>query len=209
VPRRIDLDRRRAQLAEAVWATIRQRGIGAVSVRTVAAEAGVAVGSLRHVFPTRSELLQFSAELMAGRATERIIATELTGDPEADALALLRHLLPLEADSRAELDVNLALIAEAPALPELVPIRDRTHAQIHTMCERVIRLLAPTLDPRVVAREAARLFALIDGLALHLLGQAAGRGDEWAVEILGDEIRRIRRMGSEVADSTTTSQRRP
>lgn len=194
MPRRIDLDRRRAELAEAVWATIRQRGIGAVSVRTVAAEAGVAVGSLRHVFPTRSELLRFSADLMARRATGRIIATELTGDPEADALALLRHLLPLEADSRAELDVNLALIAEAPALPELVPIRDRTHAEIQTMCERVIELLAPGLPATSLTREAARLFALIDGLALHLLGQAAESDPGWAVEILRDEIARIREL---------------
>ena len=184
-----------------MWETIRQRGIGAVSVRTVAAEAGVAVGSLRHVFPTRSELLQFSAELMARRATERIIATELTGDPETDALALLSHLLPLEADSRAELDVNLALIAEAPALPELIPIRDRTHAEIQTMCERVVALLAPGLPASITSREAVRLFALIDGLALHLRGQAAETGTDWAIEILRDEIRRIRRLGAAPAGS--------
>lgn len=61
MPRRIDLDERREHLAQAVWTIIRERGIGAVSVRVVAAEAGVAVGSLRHVFPTRTELLQFSA----------------------------------------------------------------------------------------------------------------------------------------------------
>ena len=64
MPRKIDRDRRKAQLAEAVWRIVVERGIGAVSVRAVAEEAGVAVGSLRHVFPTRAELLEFSAELM-------------------------------------------------------------------------------------------------------------------------------------------------
>lgn len=51
VPRTIDRDARKEQLAEAVWRVVRERGIGAVSVRTVAEEAGVVVGSLRHVFP--------------------------------------------------------------------------------------------------------------------------------------------------------------
>ena len=39
MPRTIDHDARRAELAEAVWRVILHRGIGAVSVRTVAAEA--------------------------------------------------------------------------------------------------------------------------------------------------------------------------
>ena len=57
--RSIDLTARKAQLAEAVWQVILDRGISAVSVRTVAEQAGLVVGSLRHVFPTRAELLAY------------------------------------------------------------------------------------------------------------------------------------------------------
>lgn len=191
MPRRIDLDKRREQLAQAVWTTIRERGIGAVSVRTVAAEAGVAVGSLRHVFPTRAELLQFSAELMVRRATERIRATHLCGDAPSDALTLLAHVLPLEPDSRAELEVNIALIAEAPALPELVGIRDHTYQQLGLLCESVVTMLRPGLDALTVSTEARRLYALIDGLALHLLMEPPDRGTDWALDILRHEIERI------------------
>ncbi|MBM4515014.1 TetR family transcriptional regulator [Rhodococcus hoagii] len=61
-------------MAEAVWRIIAERGISAVSVRTVAAEAGMAVGSLRNLFSTQAELLEFSAELMVERAAARVTA---------------------------------------------------------------------------------------------------------------------------------------
>lgn len=207
MPRRIDIDRRKAQLAEAVWGIIRERGIGAVSVRSVADAAGVAVGSLRHVFPTRTELLSFSAELMVHRATERILAAPRSGDPAEDAVSLLSHLLPLEPDSRAELEVNIALIAEAPAIPELVPIRDQAAHAIFGLCSRLVAALAPDVDEARRVWEARRLHALLDGLALHILAEpdtaeggsrdrdsdldpGRGRGS-WGVQVLREEIARI------------------
>ena len=211
MPRRIDLDQRKAQLAEAVWGIIRERGIGAVSVRSVADAAGVAVGSLRHVFPTRTELLSFSAELMVHRATERILAAPRSGDPARDAVLLLSHLLPLEPDSRAELEINIALIAEAPATPELIPIRDQAARAIYGLCHRLVAALAPGLNEVRVDLEARRLHALVDGLALHILAEprdgaaadrdwesephvAPGRGS-WGVQVLREEIDRIAEIG--------------
>ncbi|OCG73349.1 TetR/AcrR family transcriptional regulator [Microbacterium sediminis] len=191
MPRRIDLDQRREQLAEAVWSTIRSSGIGAVSVRTVAAAAGVAVGSLRHVFPTRAELLRFSAELMVRRATERVTATVPTGDARADALALLVHLLPTQPDSRAELEVQLALIAEAPAVPELTQIRDHSMRQVRALARHIVDALAPGLTTARAEAEERRLAALTDGLALQLLAQPIDAPHAWAVGVLRDEIDRI------------------
>lgn len=191
MPRRIDLDERREQLAEAVWATIREHGIGAVSVRTVAAEAGVAVGSLRHVFPTRSELLQFSAELMVTRATQRIAAAHLTGSRADVALALITHVLPLEPESRAELEVNIALIAEAPALPDLRPIRDKAYQALLTLHTHVVAMLAPALEADRAADEAKRLCALVDGIALQMLLDRPENDAEWALRIVREEIARI------------------
>lgn len=202
MPRTIDHDARRAELAEAVWRIILDRGIGAVSVRTVAAEAGVVVGSLRHLFPTRAGLISFSAELMIARAAERIRAVVQTGDAPTDALALLRQLLPLTPDSRAELEVNLALIAETPALPELADIRDEAARQIRLLCESVVIALsgapydAPSDAPEI-AGDARRLHALVDGLALQLLhgpavhGVAPAADQEAALEVLRAEIARL------------------
>ena len=188
MPRTIDRDARKAQLAEAVWRVIVERGIGAVSVRTVAAEAGVAVGSLRHLFPTRTELLEFSAELMVDRATARILALPV-GDPREHALDVLRQLLPLTPDSRAELEVNIALIAEAPALPGLARIRDEADRALAGACLGLVERLAGRVADDALRQEALRLHALVDGLAVHLLVRGGDPG--WALAVLRDEVDRL------------------
>jgi AcrR family transcriptional regulator len=194
MPRHLDAEARRAQLGEAVWQVILDQGVAAVSVRTVAAQAGLAVGSLRHVFPTRAQLVEFSAQLMVDRAVARIAATPPIDDPRANALSLVEQLLPLTPDSRAEFEVNLALFAEAPAVPGLVPIRDRAHQLIHGLCRRLVATLAGAESEGA----AARLHALIDGLGFHLLHRPAGQDADWAVSIIEDEIARI--AGRRVAD---------
>lgn len=191
MPRRIDVYERKAQFAEAVWKVARDKGIGAVSVRTVAAEAGLAVGSLRHVFPTRTGLLQFSAELMVQRATERIRSAPRTGDLRTDAVALLLHLLPLEPDSRTEMEVNVTLVAEAPGTPELVPVRDEAYRALLGLTRSLVASLAPGLDEAATDRSARRLHALVDGLALHLITDPDGTDPSWAVRILRDEVDRV------------------
>lgn len=191
MPRKIDRDQRKAQLAEAVWRIILARGVGAVSVRSVAEEAGVAVGSLRHVFPTRAELLEFSAELMVQRARERILALPRSEDYQQYALDVLLQLLPLEPDSRAELEVNIALIAEAPALPELVTIRNHAYRQLGEACTQLVELLVQRPRDGQVLGQARRLHALIDGLAIHLLMQSTWQDNAWAVDILREELARI------------------
>ena len=62
----------------------------------------MAVGSLRHVFPTRAELLEFSAELMVQQATDRILALPHSGDAQQYALAVLLQLLHLLMQSPSE-----------------------------------------------------------------------------------------------------------
>ncbi|MBX6391598.1 MAG: TetR family transcriptional regulator [Frankia sp.] len=206
VPRTIDRDARKAKLAEAVWRIIVERGIGAVSVRSVAEEAGVVVGSLRHVFPTRAELLEFSAELMVARATERIQATPLPADLGEAAFALLRHLMPLEQESRAEMEVYIALLAESPALPRLAAIRDEANQQIAQLCGQVVAaLIGRPLDDERTVTETRRLHALVDGLALHLLVQPADADTTWATDLVRADIARLiatRSPDSQPAPST-------
>lgn len=195
VPKLIDREQRKEQLAEALWRIIVERGVRAVSVRTVAEEAGVVVGSLRHVFPTRAELLEFSAELMVRRATNRILAIPRPEEQQEYphyALQVVRQLLPLEPESRAELEVNIALIAEAPALPELANIRDHAHQQIAALCTELVVNLAGRPPDRQIVRQSRQLHALIDGLAIHLL-QVPSEESAWAIEIVEREIARIAR----------------
>lgn len=187
----MDRDARKAQLAEAVWRIILDHGVSAVSVRTVAEQAGVAVGSLRHVFPTRAELVAFSAELSVQRATERILATPPSDDPREHALAVIKNLLPLDAGSRAEFEVNLALFADHAALPEIATIRDHAHRRLGALSVRLIGTLTGVSSTPEALAQARRLHALIDGLALHLLHQSPADDCTWAVDVIRRELHRI------------------
>lgn len=189
----LDRSARKEQLAEAVWQVILDRGIGAVSIRTVANQAGVVVGSLRYVFPSRAELLTFSAELMVSRATERARAVPEHSDTLEYALDVIAQLLPLDAERRAEFEVNLALIGEAPAEPALIGIRDRAHREIQAASMSLVRLVsgdAYGIDRLCVL--ARRLHVLVDGVALHLFHLDAG-DTEWALALIREELEAIAR----------------
>lgn len=167
---RPDSDTRKRELGEALWRVVLRDGIEAASVRKVAAEAGVSAGSLRHVFPSQSELLAFAMRLIVDEVTRRVRAVDDSGDVRDVVEQRLRTLLVLDVDTRAIFDVWLAFAARARVDAGLRPLRDETHGQVRELCRQSVELLRlhdrarPDLD---VAFEAERLHAFIDGIALH------------------------------------------
>ncbi|MDN6274526.1 MAG: TetR/AcrR family transcriptional regulator [Corynebacterium casei] len=186
--RTIDKEARKAQLAEAVWQVILDEGIGAVSVRTVAERAGVVVGSLRHIFPTRAELVVFSAELMVKRATERLLAIKPDDDVREYVFTIVKQLLPLDPDSRAEFEINLALFAEGTAVKGLVDIRQYANRQLADLFVRLVEMLTGERDTPESLQQSRRLHALVDGFAFHILHQPEMEDTSWALDILWAEI---------------------
>jgi AcrR family transcriptional regulator len=170
MPKLVDHEQRRAQLAEAVWTVIRRDGLPRASVRNVAREAGLSMGSLRHYFATQSELLCFAMQLVGDRARARIKALEPVTDPRHQAERLLHQLVPLDEERRAESEVWLAFTGHAQVDPRQRAIYQQIHDQLHGACVSAITLLADaglTTQGLDVRLEASRLHALLDGLALH------------------------------------------
>ena len=158
MPRRIDRAARKAELVEALWSVIHHHGVSAVSLRTVAAAAGVSVGSLRHVFPTRSALLTSAAELMIDNVTRRVRAVPTDQSALAYATEVLLHLVPTDSVSRAEMEINVALIAEAGADRGLLRIRDRARDELYCLCRRLLARIRPDADEeRLEDRKSTRL----------------------------------------------------
>lgn len=171
-----------------MWVVIHQHGMSAVSLRTVAKEAGVSVGSLRHMFPTRDALLVYAAELMIERVTERIRSVRQTGDAITDATAILMHLVPTDAQSRSEMEINIALVAESGADPALVAIRSEAKAELARLCRHLLERARPDASPARLESRARKLHALVDGLAFHLVQAAPDTDSLWAEEIIRQEL---------------------
>ncbi|CRK51371.1 putative transcriptional regulator [Rhodococcus sp. RD6.2] len=167
--KRPDPEERREEIADAVLRVIRRAGVGAASVRTVAEEAGMSTGSLRHFFGTQSELLLFAMELVIRRVTERIADIEPTGELLVDARVLVDQFVPLDDTRRVEMDVWQSFVVAARTDPTLAEVRDRSDEAVYDAMLQVTTALqdAGILRGASAEVEAMRLHALVDGLAAH------------------------------------------
>lgn len=184
MPKQVDHIQRREELAAALWRLVMRDGIEAASLRRVAAEAGWSAGSLRHYFGTQAELLAFAMELVMERVTARLAALGPDPDPRAMADRLLHEVLPLDPERRAEMQVWLAFTMRALVDPELRELRDRAHAGLRSVCRAAVELLGAA----PAEREAERLHALLDGLALHAVLDPATTTSERQLELLADHL---------------------
>jgi AcrR family transcriptional regulator len=206
VPKLIDHDERREELARATWRVILRDGVGAASVRAVAAEAGRSAGSLRHVFASQSELLVFALELVIDRATARVASALPLPTAVREVQAVAAELLPLDRERRAEMEVYLALFTAANANAELRDVRDGAHRTIRDACRWMIGRLDNGTDLAAGADrelEAVRLHALLDGLAAHLVYEPADADPGWARAVLERHVRSLRESDPERPSART------
>lgn len=172
MPKHVDHDQRRRELADAVCRVIAREGVETVSLRLVAVEAGWSIGSMRYYFATKAELLAFALRHVADRITERLRRRPPAGRPLDRLQAVLAQLLPLDEERREEHLVWLAFIARASVDPSLAGQAQDVWNQVHIPLVEFLHQavaggdLPAQLDPD---HEATRLQALIDGLAVQLV----------------------------------------
>ena len=163
MPKILDRDTRRRDLAEAVWRVICRDGVERASVRAVAAEAGVSVGSLRHFFPSQSDLLAYAMNLVVERVDARVAAAPAAASERQAIEQRLHQLLPLDEPRRTENEVWLAFTAQALVRPELGDLWADVHGALRQACTIAVEALGAS----DIEFEARRLHAVIDGLAVH------------------------------------------
>jgi AcrR family transcriptional regulator len=174
VPKVVDVEARRRELSDALWRIVLRDGMHAVTVRSVAAEAGVSAGMVQHYFRTQDELIEFAMRDALEHMLERVGRIDLTRpDPEA-ALAAMEQVVPLDSQRRAEAEVWLAMLSRrhsGPALERQNELVDSTLAStIRAYLQMMVDAGAMSAE-RDVDVETARLHALIDGLSLHALSE--------------------------------------
>lgn len=186
VPRLVDHALRRHELAEALWQVVREQGISAVSVRSVAARSGSSPSALRHYFATQDELLGFALQSAVDRVAARLepVLADLRG--RAGAAFLLEQLLPLDADRRDEVEVYLAYDVRAQHDAGLRGIRDAAERASRAAVRYAVQLLADDGvldDDSDVDRQTDETYPLVDGLALH--------GTLWPERYPPEHLRRV------------------
>lgn len=170
MPKQIDHDQRKQRIAEATWRVILRDGMSGATVRNIAREANISPGSLRNDFPSQESLLQYAMTLVKERAGERILTIanqELP--PREKVLGMLMEIVPTDEQTRAEMEVWFVFTAHYSHQRERFDtgfdgIRNMIRLIIHQLQE--LDLLKPDVHLEL---EVEKLYALVDGLALHAM----------------------------------------
>ena len=191
MPRVVDHEARRRQIAEALLRLASAHGLTATTMRDVAAEAGVSLRLVQYYFSTRDGLYVGSLPYLAERLTARVTASIRTHTTTRPPLprdiveATLRAILPTDDESRWIRRTYDAFYAVALDQPDLAA---RHGAPDTDALERFIA--AAIHDARYTAGAgerdsrlcAAGLIALTNGLGASVLG--GQRTPEAALEVL-------------------------
>lgn len=200
MPKRVDHDERRRQIADALIRTAATRGLHAAGMREIAAEANVSLRLVQYYFGTKEELLvaamQQLATRFAARATARFRAAAGSAGPAnpRDVIAaILIEALPADDERRTFGVVNTAYLALSLTDSTLATasLVKNSNAVIGVVAEQLRAARAAGdvpahLDPDL---EALTLMTMSAGLTMSVL---AGQSSvEQAQAVIDYHLRRL------------------
>jgi len=191
VPKFVDAVIRRQEVVDAVFRIIAADGLERASLREVADEAQLAVGSVRHYFASSDELLCHAFAVVVDRITGRLTAADSrladlppqSAEHQSAVMALLEEFLPLDEERAVDACVWMAFKNAARTKPLLAAEADRSHRAVAAVVGGLILGLAAGgadttvgdasggVDQQVLVTEAELLLAILDGLTMHVLLQ--------------------------------------
>jgi AcrR family transcriptional regulator len=192
VPKRVDHEERRRQIADALLRTAAARGLHATGMREVAAEAGVSLRLVQYYFGTKEELLLFATQQLAAQFAERVQArikrikeTESPVNPRDVIAAILTEGLPADDERRTFTVVYTAYLALSLTDPALAiaPLVRNSNAVIDVVAAqlRAAQAAGDTpahLDPDL---EAVSLMTMSAGLGTSVIAGHSSAGQAQAV----------------------------
>jgi AcrR family transcriptional regulator len=196
VPRQVDHDQRRAELTAALLRIAASRGLQAVTMREVAAEAGVSLRVVQYYFTDKATLLTAGLAELARRLDRRVSERAAGAGPRLPVRTVFElvvgSILPTDEDSRADSLAWTAYYAVAltdPAVGAGGP--DHPDALEGWLTARLVRAQAEgdapaELDART---EVVVLLALANGLTSSVLGRQRSVDD--AVRVLRHQLDRV------------------
>ena len=196
MPKLVDHEVRRREVADAVVRLIRRDGVEAVTIRRVAAESGWAPGVLAHYFADKDALLLAAFRRVADAVVDRTVRQRVGGPPLSLLRWFCRNTLPLDQTRRAELQVWFAFLGHALARPALAAAQREVYRQWRQALAGILQAaadrgeLAAGLDPEA---EAAALAGFIDGLALQAVFDPAAFPPARQAALLDARLATVRR----------------
>ncbi|MBP1904706.1 AcrR family transcriptional regulator [Paenibacillus turicensis] len=199
MPKIVDHEKQRQLVADAAIRLIKKGGLEHATVRNIAVEAGLSVGSMRHYFSTQADLFTFCMNIFIKRVQERVRNTDMdndlfANDPFTGLQAILMEFIPFDEDRKMEMEVWLSFTAKTLVHPGLQAVSEQMYEGIRGVVKFVLeqltvyKLAKPNLN---LALETYKLSALMDGLAVHLITQPGHVTHAMAEQIINEHLRSL------------------
>lgn len=194
MPPRIEPERRRRHVIEAAFRIVVTAGLEELSLRKVAQEAGLNVGSVRHFFEGHLDLLAAAAQEAGDRMAARLARhpverlRERHGTEALDAAqALIEEILPLDEQRRDETTVVMELVTASRTRPVFREMSQRMGTDLTDVLAAALTALG-VHDPET---ESVRLGALISGLTVEALTPHGDVGPDFIRASLRTQLRAL------------------
>lgn len=185
-------------ILDAVVTVLATRGSDALSIRNVAAQAGVSVGSVQHNFPTRDALIVGAMTAVNDRFRARVRALlEQEQTPEARLRVFCSEISCVTDEGTEEAIVWTAFAARATTDANIRALHATDWARTEDVLLRLLTEAFP--ESSVTADDAALVLAVTDGIAV---ARAAERSDRMTTE------RALRLIDAVLADIAVRSRPR-
>ncbi|MFE4227608.1 TetR/AcrR family transcriptional regulator [Arthrobacter sp. NPDC056886] len=219
MPKFVDAVIRRQEVVDAVFRIIAVDGLERASLREVADEAQLAVGSVRHYFASSDELLTHAFAVVVDRIVGRVTAADSrrgdlqpkSAEHHVAVMALLEEFLPLDEERAVDACVWMAFKNAARTKPFLAAEADRSHRAVAAVVGGLILGLADGVVPggtdsdpdgadgsvsinqQVLVTEAELLLAVLDGLTMHALLQPEWMTAQMCKDVLDAHLEGLNR----------------
>ena len=171
MPRVVDHEDRRHELAEAAWRVIVTHGLEGTTTRLIAKESGYSAGVLAHYFDSKDEILLEALRISHDGIDKRI--REALDDKEGfDALrTFCIEVLPVSELPARETHLEMSMWSRALVNDELRSVQRSESSRWRRLLERLIVEAQRSgelaeMPPRKIA---VLLSAVIDGLSIYAL----------------------------------------
>ena len=165
MPRVVNHEERREEIAEAAWRVIEREGPTGADLREIAREASYTTGIITYYFQDKRELMTFAFGLLVDRSTARMARASA----EAGLMEALAQVLPLDEERRREATVWLALVSASLTDPQLAEGLRLRYQQAREAMLPVFRMTLEEVrgeDPEDIGDE---LLAVVDGITVDAL----------------------------------------
>ena len=191
MPRLVDHDERRREIALATWRAIDELGVEGTTMRAFADRAGCTIGRLNHYFACREDMLVAALRHAHTQTASRMLRA-IDGRSGRDALrAVLLEALPLDDQRRTEWKVWLTFWAQAITTESLRSEHQQRYHEWRQLVATLVAQAAPSLRKPQVERLTDVLIATVDGLGVQTLMSPDAQTERRATQAIGAAIDRL------------------